>query len=263
MMRIALFVATFALAVVAQSESACKRRVTEFAFGDAVHAATQARLACVADDWLLWFYTNNRPVYDAWVSGVQKTLGIEETLSHLSLRACLRTFLKADFSGENLAFLDQVMLYKTITTQDVISQKACEIYANYVVPTAAKQINLSSDDTKKLNTALGGCPNPAQATLTVFDDAADAIKSLIRRDCFSRFRKSKEYADCVGKTMVEKQLRNFGAILDAFCEDEEKVYEGRLDADKVKVQALVRSHWEKKCKADNTFVPPPVTRARS
>jgi hypothetical protein len=225
------------------------------------------RQPSVAQDWMNELYKENSPDYAAWVKKEQTTLGVDEILGHLSLRSCLRTFMKTEYNAENVNFLDQVLLYRTISTQATRTEKACEIWKNYVTPGAPNQINLGAvSDLSALRPALEQCDRPGPYTAipaTIFDDTEKSIISLMRYDVFPRFRASPTYVDCVGKTMVEKQIRNFPAILAAFCADEEKAYAGRDQAKKLLIQAKIRANWNAKCKTDNTFEPPPPVRNRS
>jgi hypothetical protein len=195
---------------------------------------------------------------------------VTEILSHQSLRNCLRKFLIKAKNVENLDFLDQVLLYnsRSISSQEVRAQKACEIYSRFIPQnTARDQINIGNEVRQELTAALGQCPNAGAyrdaISADVFARADREITAVLGRDTVNRFRLTPEYTECVGKAMVEKQLRNFGTLLDLFCTEERNSFAGRALSRKLGVQALIRSYWNKRCKADNTFTPPVLTRGRS
>jgi hypothetical protein len=254
MMRVALLVAAVALAAHAQTEADCQRRVAAFTFDDNVFAASQAKEACTAESWLTWFYMADRPMYNEWVAKEQTGLGVDEVLGHAKLRACLKAFMYTEFNAENLIFLEELGLYRTIASRDVRAQKACEMWTTLVAETAKTQINIGAPTRLAIGASLSQCPAPGAyrdaIKADVFDAAETDVIRLIRTDTFRRFLKSKQFQECVHKGVVDKEIRNFAAIQSAFCQEEENAYAKRSPDKKAQVQSLVRAYWDRKCKTD-------------
>jgi hypothetical protein len=254
MVRAALLVAALALMAHAQTEEDCKRRVAAFTFNDNVFTASQAKEACRAENWLTWFYLADRPMYNEWVAKEQMGLGVDEVLAHAKLRACLKAFMYTEFSAENLIFLDELGLFRTIASRDVRAQKACELWTTFVAETAKTQVNIGAPTRVAIGTSLSQCPAPGAyrdaIKADVFDAAETDIISLIRSDTFRRFIKSKQFQECVHKGVVDKEIRNYAAIQGLFCQEEENAYATRSPEKKAQVQKLVRAYWDRKCKTD-------------
>ncbi len=254
------------VALAAANEAECIRQVNGLSFLDTAWTAGHVRTVCVAEDWLLWFYKNQRSMYNTWVQKEQSVLGTNEIIAHPQLRECLRAYVRQEHSEENFNFLEAVQAFKLLSAPDVRAQKACEIWSTFIASDSEQQVNIKHPTLVTLTTALSACPRDgdyrAAITSTVFDAAAAEILGLLSSDTFPRFRQSAIFQDCVHKNLVEKEIRSFAAVLQNFCDDEAKAYPKRPVPQQAKVEKLLRFYWARKCKSVPGFMPPAFGRAR-
>ena len=84
--------------------------------------------------------------------------------------------------GENIDFWLEVKEFQRLTKDDLIQQRAQEIYNSYFSEVAPKQINVSGVTSKKLSENM---KNPGA---DVFNDAFKEIFHLMETDSFKRFK---------------------------------------------------------------------------
>ncbi|XP_036378408.1 regulator of G-protein signaling 4 [Megalops cyprinoides] len=101
------------------------------------------------------------------------------------------TFLKSEFSQENIEFWMACQEYKKITSQEKLASKARKIYDQYVAAESPNEVNLDSvtrEETRK------NLENPGPSC---FEEAQRKIFLLMEKDSYKRFLKSKLFLDLV------------------------------------------------------------------
>ncbi len=260
---VALAVAQTATTPSPQALAECKKKAEAVALStaDVAWRANQTMKACVGGDWLAIFYKSDRPTYDAWVLREQAKLGLGEILTHAALRRCLGEFLSDSGSRRNLQFLTEVDRFKSTTQNGPRTQLACEIRTAYLVQGAPKYIpDITPASVAGIEQGLQGkcaaLPVIPEVATTLFDNAAKEVRALMSPTALEKFRKSDEYLQCRGKSLVEDEIRSFTAILDAFCTEERNAYPKRAADGQEKVHQLIRGYWTDACLRDPAFAIP-------
>ncbi|XP_048832520.1 regulator of G-protein signaling 4-like [Brienomyrus brachyistius] len=127
------------------------------------------------------------------------------------------TFLKTEFSEENIEFWMACEDYKKIASQESLAAKANDIYDKYVAVNSPREVNLDSatrEETRK---------NLQNAAPSCFEEAQRKIFLLMEKDSYRRFLNSKLFLDMAQSARngfpcgVEKRRRgtacNLGQIL--------------------------------------------------
>ncbi|XP_077192405.1 regulator of G-protein signaling 21 [Paroedura picta] len=131
----------------------------------------------------------------AWMESVDTLLANKEGL------AAFRTFLKSEFSEENIEFWLACEDFKKTKSAVKIASKAHQIYSDFIQADAPKEINID------FNTRDRIARNISEPSLQCFDDAQRLIYSLMAKDCFPRFLKSEAYKELVNKQQTGNQKR--------------------------------------------------------
>ncbi|MXQ94477.1 hypothetical protein E5288_WYG009291 [Bos mutus] len=98
-----------------------------------------------------------------------------------------RTFLKSEFSEENVEFWLACEDFKKTESAEKIASKARMIYSEFIEADAPKEINIDFSTRDLIS------KNIAEPTLKCFDEAQKLIYSLMAKDSFPRFLKSEIY----------------------------------------------------------------------
>ncbi|XP_071011790.1 regulator of G-protein signaling 21-like isoform X2 [Oncorhynchus clarkii lewisi] len=101
--------------------------------------------------------------------------------------ATFRTFLKSEFSDENIEFWLTCEEYKKIKSSFRMSSKAKKIYEQFIKAEAPKEINIDYYTREQIKSAVK-TPN-----LQCFDDAQKIAYGLMERDSYPRFLRSDIY----------------------------------------------------------------------
>ncbi|XP_023859262.1 regulator of G-protein signaling 1-like isoform X2 [Salvelinus fontinalis] len=101
--------------------------------------------------------------------------------------ATFRTFLKSEFSAENIEFWLTCEEYKKIKSSFRMSSKAKKIYEQFIKARAPKEINIDYYTREQIKRAVK-TPN-----LQCFDDAQKIVYGLMERDSYPRFLRSDIY----------------------------------------------------------------------
>ncbi|XP_026568169.1 regulator of G-protein signaling 3 isoform X2 [Pseudonaja textilis] len=116
---------------------------------------------------------------------------LEKLLQHKYGVAAFRSFLRTEFSEENLEFWLACEEYKNIKSQSKMIAKAKKIYTEYIAVQSCKEVNLDSytrEYTKEnLQNISWGC----------FDLAQRRIYGLMEKDSYPRFLRSELYLDLI------------------------------------------------------------------
>ncbi|NWQ76582.1 RGS21 protein, partial [Columbina picui] len=115
--------------------------------------------------------------------------------------AAFRTFLKSEFSEENVEFWLACEDFKKTKSATKIALKAQKIYSDFIQADAPKEINIDFQTKNHI------AQNMSEPTLSCFDDAQRLIYSLMAKDSFPRFLRSEEYKELVKKQQNGKQKR--------------------------------------------------------
>ncbi|XP_016105593.1 regulator of G-protein signaling 21 isoform X2 [Sinocyclocheilus grahami] len=121
-----------------------------------------------------------------WSQSLERLLGSKYGL------ATFRTFLKSEFSDENIEFWLTCEDYKKITSSYKMSSKARKIFEQFVEAESPKEINIDYHTREEIKRKVNS-PTPQ-----CFDEAQKIVYGLMERDSYPRFLRSEMY-----KTLVE------------------------------------------------------------
>ncbi|XP_015273722.1 PREDICTED: regulator of G-protein signaling 21-like [Gekko japonicus] len=131
----------------------------------------------------------------AWMESVDTLLANKDGL------AAFRTFLKSEFSEENIEFWLACEDFKKTKSAAKIASKAQKIYSDFIQADAPKEINIDFNTRDRIT------QNISEPSLQCFDNAQRLIYSLMAKDCFPRFLKSEAYKELVNKQQNGNQKR--------------------------------------------------------
>ncbi|XP_004439071.1 PREDICTED: regulator of G-protein signaling 21 [Ceratotherium simum simum] len=136
------------------------------------------------------FYRSPTTEATAWSENMDTLLTNQAGLD------AFRTFLKSEFSEENVEFWLACEDFKKTESAEKIASKAKIIYSEFIEANAPKEVNIDFS-TKDLISK-----NIAEPTLKCFDEAQKLIYSLMVKDSFPRFLKSEIYKKLVNSKQV-------------------------------------------------------------
>ncbi|XP_054020981.1 regulator of G-protein signaling 21 [Dryobates pubescens] len=126
---------------------------------------------------------------------------VDKLLANKDGLAAFRTFLKSEFSEENVEFWLACEDFKRTRSSTKMAAKAQKIYSEFIQADAPKEINIDFHTKNDIS------QNISEPTLSCFDDAQRLIYSLMAKDSFPRFLRSEEYKDLVKKQKSRNQRR--------------------------------------------------------
>ncbi|XP_046779279.1 regulator of G-protein signaling 21 [Gallus gallus] len=141
------------------------------------------------------FHRSNTEETLAWSDSVDTLLANKDGL------AAFRKFLKSEFSEENVEFWLACEDFKRTKSSASITAKAQKIYADFIEADAPKEINIDFHTRNHIS------QNISEPTLSCFDDAQRLIYSLMAKDSFPRFLRSKEYKELAKKQENRNEKR--------------------------------------------------------
>ncbi|XP_055070021.1 regulator of G-protein signaling 4 [Misgurnus anguillicaudatus] len=103
-------------------------------------------------------------------------------------RKAFTIFLQSEYSQENIEFWEACEEFKT-TSVDKMNAKAKKIYEEYVEADSPKEVNLDSATRENTRKNLEKCD------ASCFDEAQSKIFTLMEKDSFRRFLKSKLFME--------------------------------------------------------------------
>uniref|UniRef100_A0A8D0GDR4 Regulator of G-protein signaling 8 n=1 Tax=Sphenodon punctatus TaxID=8508 RepID=A0A8D0GDR4_SPHPU len=115
-------------------------------------------------------------------------------LSHKYGVAAFRAFLKTEFSEENLEFWLACEEFKKTRSTAKLASKAHRIFEEFIDVQAPREVNIdfqTREVTRK---------NVQEASLSCFDEAQGKVHSLMEKDSYPRFLRSKIYTDLLTQT---------------------------------------------------------------
>ncbi|XP_028936837.1 regulator of G-protein signaling 8 isoform X2 [Ornithorhynchus anatinus] len=119
-------------------------------------------------------------------------------LSHKYGVAAFRAFLKTEFSEENLEFWLACEEFKKTRSNTKMVSKAHRIFEEFVDAQAPREVNIdfqTREVTRK---------NMQEPSLSCFDQAQGKVHSLMEKDSYPRFLRSKLYTDLL--TQSQRRL---------------------------------------------------------
>uniref|UniRef100_A0A3P8TH42 Regulator of G protein signaling 1 n=1 Tax=Amphiprion percula TaxID=161767 RepID=A0A3P8TH42_AMPPE len=114
-------------------------------------------------------------------------LTLESLLKDKKHLAAFRSFLKSEFSEENIEFWLACEAFRSTVSPDDLRQKAEEIYQEFIQPTACREVNVDHHVREKIKKSL------EKPSRSCFDEAQKHIYLLMERDSCPRFLHSDAY----------------------------------------------------------------------
>ncbi|XP_075278612.1 regulator of G-protein signaling 8 isoform X5 [Opisthocomus hoazin] len=115
-------------------------------------------------------------------------------LSHKYGLATFRAFLKTEFSEENLEFWLACEDFKKTRSAAKLASKAQRIFEEFIDVQAPREVNIDFQ-TRELTRR-----NMQEPSLSCFDQAQGKVHSLMEKDSYPRFLRSKIYTDLLSQT---------------------------------------------------------------
>ncbi|NXA34092.1 RGS21 protein, partial [Eudromia elegans] len=131
----------------------------------------------------------------AWSPSVDTVLANKDSL------AAFRTFLRSEFSEENIEFWLACEDFKKTKSSTKMVSKAQKIYSDFIQADAPKEINIDFHTRNHISQHI------SEPTLGCFDHAQRLIYSLMAKDSFPRFLRSEEYKELLNKQQDGNQKR--------------------------------------------------------
>ncbi|NP_001273951.1 regulator of G-protein signaling 21 [Rattus norvegicus] len=141
------------------------------------------------------FYRSPTTETLAWSENMDSLLANQAGLD------AFRTFLKSEFSEENVEFWLACEDFKKTECREKIATKAKMIYSEFIVADAPKEINIDFSTRDLISR------NIAEPTPKCFDEAQKLIYSLMAKDSFPRFLKSEIYKKFINTQQVGSHKR--------------------------------------------------------
>ncbi|CAI5636999.1 regulator of G-protein signaling 8 [Oreochromis niloticus] len=126
----------------------------------------------------------------------------DSLLTHKYGLAAFRTFLKSEFSDENIEFWMACEDYKKIKSSAKLVSKANKIFKEFVEVQAPREINIDYRTRERTKQSL------ADPTPTSLNEVQGKIYSLMEKDSYPRFLRSKMYQDIVNRAQARGQRRS-------------------------------------------------------
>ncbi|XP_028299846.1 regulator of G-protein signaling 21-like [Gouania willdenowi] len=124
-------------------------------------------------------------------------LTLERLLKDEKYLAAFRSFLKSEFSEENIEFWLECEDFKSSTTTNDLRAKAEKIYEEFIQPAAPREINVDHHIREKIKTSLG---NPCTSC---FDEAQKHVFLLMESDSCRRFLRSDAFLSLKRKSRTK------------------------------------------------------------
>ncbi|XP_041133072.1 regulator of G-protein signaling 8-like isoform X1 [Polyodon spathula] len=122
-------------------------------------------------------------------------------LSHKYGLAAFRAFLQTEFSEENIEFWMACEDYKKTKSTAKLGFKAKKIYEEFIDVQAAREVNIDFQTREMTRRSL------QEPTPSCFDEAQGKVHSLMEKDSYPRFLRSKIYMDLLNQTQNHSQRR--------------------------------------------------------
>jgi len=168
--------------------------------------------------------------------------GFENMMSSKSGRQIFSTFLKKEFSSENLSFWTACEELRKVQDENLLKEKVEEMFTTYLEASSPQEVSL---DFKVREKVLELRDYPSE---TMFDEAQSKIYTLMHRDSFPRFLTSCFYKDLLDSDLTDSKSRdNSIKKMDSRTEEEES-------AVKPNTIVIVATMAEKSDSDQNSFI---------
>uniref|UniRef100_A0A452HF05 Regulator of G-protein signaling 8 n=1 Tax=Gopherus agassizii TaxID=38772 RepID=A0A452HF05_9SAUR len=108
--------------------------------------------------------------------------------------AAFRAFLKTEFSEENLEFWLACEEFKKTRSTTKLASKAHRIFEEFIDVQAPREVNIDFQTREVTRN------NVQEPSLSCFDQAQGKVHSLMEKDSYPRFLRSKIYTDLLTQT---------------------------------------------------------------
>ncbi|XP_047442158.1 regulator of G-protein signaling 1 isoform X2 [Mugil cephalus] len=123
----------------------------------------------------------------SWPNDHKLHLTLEKVLKDKKYFAAFRSFLKSEFSEENIEFWLACEEFRATASPDDLRWKAENIYQEFIQPTACREINVDHHVRQKIKKSL------EKPSRFCFDEAQKQVFLLMERDSCPRFLHSDAY----------------------------------------------------------------------
>ncbi|KAA0712979.1 Regulator of G-protein signaling 8 [Triplophysa tibetana] len=113
-----------------------------------------------------------------------------------------RTFLKTEFSDENIEFWLACEEYKKIKSPGKMMSKANKIYKEFIDVHAPREVNIDHRTREETKRKL------LEPTPNSLNEVQAKVYSLMEKDSFPRFIRSKIYQDLLNRTKMHCQRKS-------------------------------------------------------
>jgi len=114
------------------------------------------------------------------------------------------TFLKSEFSYENLAFVNAVSKYRELKTPEELVSEFNGIMESFILQGAENQVNISSN---LVNALIQLSSTKEKINAQSFDDADHHVRVILTQDTLIRFKESKIYKDSMIKYLENERSK--------------------------------------------------------
>ncbi|XP_038650843.1 regulator of G-protein signaling 4-like [Scyliorhinus canicula] len=119
-----------------------------------------------------------------------------QLMSHKHGLVAFTEFLQSEYSEENIRFWLACEEYRKCKSPAKLASKAKKIFNEYIAVEAPREVNLEPQVREKTS------ENILEPTSACFDEAQSKIQTLMQRDSYPRFLKSKVYLDLLNQTQA-------------------------------------------------------------
>ncbi|KAJ3600055.1 hypothetical protein NHX12_034007 [Muraenolepis orangiensis] len=160
-----------------------------------------------ADEAALIIYNTNRHTGQSDLHVTVHCCSLTISPSDLILSAAdglsaFRSFLKTEFSDENIEFWMACEDYKKTKSSTKMASKANKIYHEFIDVQAPREVNIDYGTRERIKKSLEA-PSPSS-----LDEVQAKVYSLMEKDSYPRFLRSKMYRDIVNRTHPYHQRRS-------------------------------------------------------
>ncbi|XP_067370504.1 regulator of G-protein signaling 8-like isoform X2 [Channa argus] len=127
---------------------------------------------------------------------------LDHLLSHKYGLTAFRTFLRSEFSDENIEFWMVCEEYKKMKSSTKLVSTANKIFKEFIDVQAPREVNIDYRTREKTKQSLED-PSP-----TSLNEVQAMVYSLMEKDSYPRFLKSKMYQDLVNRAHAQGQRRS-------------------------------------------------------
>ncbi|XP_067846769.1 regulator of G-protein signaling 4-like [Heptranchias perlo] len=126
---------------------------------------------------------------------------LQQLISHKNGLVTFTEFLQSEYSEENIKFWLACEEYRKHKSPAKLAASAKKIYDEYIAVEAPREVNLESQIREKTR------KNILEPTSSCFDEAQSKIYTLMEKDSYPRFLKSKIYLELLNQTRARSQQK--------------------------------------------------------